>query len=214
MYSFSSLALQATATELLVRLNSRGLAGEVARESFRAALPGYDWSTGQQATIGHRTHFTRATCVVPAQKKQVTVLESNVTSSGDMNPLLQWVSGLDTFILSPQRVANVLIFATDGTMDRDHGAPIGGFASVTPHPLSGLTLNPTKEFFFRGKGVRVVGAEPVAIDSMELLTLVDLLENGPFITTLIYIEASYVLHGASRRRPNARAWFRQSNRSL
>jgi hypothetical protein len=98
-----------------------------------------------------------------------------------MNPLLQWVSGLDTFILSPQRVANVLIFATDGSVDRDHDAPIGGFASVAPHPLPGWTLNSTKESFFRGKDVRVLGAEPVVIHSMELLALVDLLENAPSI---------------------------------
>jgi hypothetical protein len=69
-------------------------------------------------------------------------------------------------------------------------------------------------FFFRGKGVRVLGAEPVAIDSMELLALVDLLENAPHMSTLIYVDASYILHGAYRRRLNARAWVRQSNRAL
>ena len=137
-----------------------------------------------------------------------------VTDFGDTNPFLEWVSGRDTFVLSPQRVADVLIFATDGSVDRDHGAPIGGYASVTPHPLPGWTLNPSKEFFFRGKGVRVLGAEPVAIDSMELLALVDLLENAPYMSTLVYVDASYILHGASRRRPNARAWVRQSNRAL
>jgi hypothetical protein len=92
--------------------------------------------------------------------------------------------------------------------------PTGGFALVTPHFLPGWTLDSTKEFFFRGKGVRILGAEQVAIDSMELLTLVDLLENAPFITTLVYVDASYVLHGASRRRSNTRACVRQSNRAL
>ena len=348
IYSFSSLALQATATELLVRLNSRGLAGEVARERFRAAYTGYDWSIGQPATTGHRVHFIRAVasrlrrygyCLTdqanlsrisdlssestrlcdgisdmtlvkeleakgfqfmeditvngtlkpyaelrvggnllstPAWyitlrdhlKKDELVIRARVpihsvpaelesgsdseleyslntgppstpapshdvpreatlgrtqpsltpgaqtTNSGDTNPLLEWISGRDTFVLSQQRVADVLIFATDGSVDRDHGAPIGGYASVTPHPLPGWTLNPSKEFFFRGKGVRVLGAEPIAIDSMELLALVDLLENAPHMSTLIYVDASYILHGASRRRLNARAWVRQSNRAL
>ena len=347
IYSFSSLALQATTTELLVRLNSRGLAGDVARERFRAALTGYDWSIGQPATTGHRVHFIRAfasrlrrygycltdhanlsrisdlssestrlcdgisdrTLVKELETKGLQFMEDitvdgilkpytelrvggnllstsawyttlrdhlrreqlvirarapahsapaelesgsdselefplttlpsspahlndetheatlgqtqptltpgpQVTDSGDTNPLLEWVSGRDTFVLSTQRVADKLIFATDGSVDRDHGAPIGGYASVTPHPLPGWTLNPSKEFFFRGKGVRVLGAEPVAIDSMELLALVDLLENAPYMSTLVYVDASYILHGASRRRPNARAWVRQSNRAL
>ena len=49
---------------------------------------------------------------------------------------------------------------------------------------------------------------------MELLALVDLLENAPYRSTLVYVDASYILHGASRRRLNARAWVRQPNRAL
>jgi hypothetical protein len=88
------------------------------------------------------------------------------------------------------------------------------FLSVSPHPLPGWTLDPTKRFYVRGKGVKVFRAELVSIDTMELLAVVDALEQLPPLDARFYVDASYILYGTNKKNVAARDMLRRSNRPL
>jgi hypothetical protein len=51
--------------------------------------------------------------------------------------LLEWVADRETFILSPAGLGDCLVLATDGSIVSTGVTPVGGYASVSPHPLPG-----------------------------------------------------------------------------
>ena len=104
----------------------------------------------------------------------------------------------ETFQLSPSELGDCLVLATDGSIASTGVSPVGGYASVSPHPLPGWTLDPTKRFYFRGNGVKVFGAELVSVDTMELLAVVDALEYLPLLDARFYVDASYILYGTNK----------------
>jgi hypothetical protein len=93
-----------------------------------------------------------------------------------------------------------LVFFSDGSVDpRARGGPKGGYASVVSVPLPGWGVtdgNPG--VFSRGQPVSVYGAEEVAIDLMEIMAVVNILEFAPDEDLVIYVDASYVLFTAQK----------------
>jgi hypothetical protein len=84
-------------------------------------------------------------------------------------------------------------FATDGSIDEAAGK--GGYSSVTPHSVDGWEVNSSGACSARGQGVSCYGAEPVAIDTCELMAVVDILENGPRHHLTLLVDVSYIMFG-------------------
>ena len=77
-FSFVSLALQSTTTELLMRLLSVGVEGKVCRARYVAARANHDWLTDGKTRAGPRFHFIR-TCA--ARLRRMGYILSDVDSS-------------------------------------------------------------------------------------------------------------------------------------
>ena len=82
-------------------------------------------------------------------------------------------------------------FATDGSIDEAAGK--GGYSSVTPHSVDGWEVDSSGAYSARAQGVSCYGAEPVAIDTCELMAVVDILENGPRHHLTLLVDASYIM---------------------
>jgi hypothetical protein len=54
-----------------------------------------------------------------------------------MHLLLEWVADRETFLLSPAKMGDCLVLATDGSIVSTGVTPVGGYSSVSPHPLPG-----------------------------------------------------------------------------
>ena len=77
-FSFVSLALQSTSTELLMRLLPNGVEGQVCRARYVAARANHDWLTDGKTRAGPRFHFIR-TCA--ARLRHMGYILSDVDSS-------------------------------------------------------------------------------------------------------------------------------------
>jgi hypothetical protein len=86
-------------------------------------------------------------------------------------PLHEWLFAPD--IPPGSGPDDSLFFATDGSVDETNGK--GGYSSVTPHPLHGWTRDISGTFSSREQVVSCYGAEKVAVDTFELMAVVDVL---------------------------------------
>ena len=58
------------------------------------------------------------------------------------------------------------------------------------------------------------GAEPISIDTMELMAILALAQDPPQRDVVVYTDSSYVLKGCSRHHTSTRRSLRQTNRYL
>ena len=103
-------------------------------------------------------------------------------------------------------------FATDGSVDEEVGR--GGYASVTPHTIDGWSPHPSGKYSSRSKGVACYGAEAIAVDTCELMAVVDVLENGPQANLTLLVDASYIMFGFNAHPSGIRRQVRRTNRAL
>ena len=125
-------------------------------------------------------------------------------------PLHEWLFAPD--IPPGSGPDDSLFFATDGSVDETNGK--GGYSSVTPHPLHGWTRDISGTFSSREQGVTCYGAEKVAVDTCELMAVVDVLENAPQENLTLLVDASYIMFGFNAHSSGLRRQIRSTNRAL
>jgi hypothetical protein len=72
-------------------------------------------------------------------------------------------------------LAGSFFFATDGSVKFGEG----GFASVSIQFVAGWELHKSGKYYFKRSRWKRMGDEPLAISTMELLAVVQVLEDGP-----------------------------------
>ena len=105
-----------------------------------------------------------------------------------------------------------LFFATDGSVDESKGK--GGYSSVTPHTLEGWAIDVSGKYSSKERGVSCYGAEKVAVDTCELMAVVDVLENAPQENLTLLVDASYIMYGFHAHPSGLRRQIRNTNRPL
>ena len=107
-------------------------------------------------------------------------------------------------------LAGAFFFATDGSVKFGEG----GCASVSPQFVAGWERHKSGKYFFKRSRWKAMGEEPLAISTMELLAVVQVLEDGPRNNLVILTDSAYVMMGISRHSPGPRKLIRQCDRAL
>ena len=130
--------------------------------------------------------------------------------AGPPRPFAPWMDSTD--IPPGAGPEDSFFFATDGSVDR--AARRGGYSSVTPHSVEGWEKTGDDHFYSREQGVSCYGSEPVAVDTCELLAVVDVLEHGPRANLTLLVDASYIMFGFHSHESGLRRLIRGTNRAL
>ena len=130
--------------------------------------------------------------------------------AGPPRPFAPWMDSTD--IPPGAGPEDSYFFATDGSVDR--AARRGGYSSVTPHSVEGWEKTGDDHFYSREQGVSCYGSEPVAVDTCELLAVVDVLEHGPRANLTLLVDASYIMFGFHSHESGLRRLIRGTNRAL
>jgi hypothetical protein len=122
--------------------------------------------------------------------EELTFAHTDVVAT-PLRPFAPWIDSTD--IPPGAGPEDSFFFATDGSVDR--AARRGGYSSVTPHRVEGWKKVRDDHFYSREQGVSCYGSEPVAVDTCELLAVVDVLEHGPRANLTLLVDASYIMFG-------------------
>ena len=95
--------------------------------------------------------------------------------------------------------------------ESDSSEPLG--STHTPQP-NGWRQSSLGTWSTLSRSYECYGAEPISIDTMELMAIVELAENPPQQDILVYTDSAYVLKGCSKAPLTPRRILRQSNRAL
>ena len=107
-------------------------------------------------------------------------------------------------------LSGAFFFATDGSVKFGEG----GCASVSPQFVAGWERHKSGKYYFKRSRWRRIGDEPLAISTMELLAVVQVLEDGPSNNLVILTDSAYVMMGISRHSLGPRRLIRQCDRAL
>ena len=124
---------------------------------------------------------------------------------------------------SPPLAEGHSVFFTDGSVD-----PLtqrGAYAVIGPPPSDMPPAAPQgnhakwrttalRHITFLSAAFARLGAEPISIDTMELMAILALARNAPANDVLVYTDSSYVVKGCRRHGLSARRQIRRSNRYL